>query len=577
MKKVILSLFLILCLSIPFKIYAKSYQELPDSNYQYLDYSDTKIRDKINTVPGLFDAINELKKYSEDNNMNYIINFASSNNFKNYFVIKVIFLDKDNDNTYIQSFHTTRQMNFSLSAKAEYNQFYLYSQASSEINDTGGTNYNENLSKIKNYIDNDKSMKWSNYYFNNYGPLNSNKTNNILDINSSNYYNEFHIPIYSNVSIKLQLRDDLENGKNVPLFYRLSENGDYYELPVNENFIPLFQTEESLKPKFTYEILEKDDNKKDVKVNFFNMSDKYIVKYSNLVTGEQDIVLNLPPDQSSPVHYFININLDTIITITIYEKSTNEEIFSDTIDVSIYDLNLKKDPYIKIISLNHKVNNTVTYKYENTKKDMKCFFQFAGKDEIEQDCTKDSYTLQSTYNTYIRFSIKDKNGKVINTRVINFQYLSNYPQISIQTYFDNVSNAQKVYINVKNYKENDVFSYSLDNKNYENFNTPKLELSFYMNTDLYVKVTRDNETVSEAYLYVIYKSSDNSNSSGTGDLNSYNNLIDYFINLSDFNKTFGEIISYIFNFLRKTPILIYLMLLISGTCIILIIKGLNRD
>ena len=251
MKKSFFAIITIFTLLIMFTnfsdVYASEYAELPDSDYQFLDYTDTKIRDRINAVPGLNEKLLELKEKLDNSDMKYMINFITSNKWSDYFVIDVIFLEKDNGNVYVHSYQSGTQMNFRVGAKGlKYNRYLLYSEAGSTVNDTGGTNFSENFDKIINYIDNDKSMRWDGYYFNNYGPLNSKKTNNILDINSSNYYSDVTIPIYSNVDIKLQLRDGLSGGDyNIPLFYRIEKDGLYYQLVVGHNFKPLFQKEDS--------------------------------------------------------------------------------------------------------------------------------------------------------------------------------------------------------------------------------------------------------------------------------------------------------------------------------------------
>ena len=269
MKKGHLFLFIIfILLTVGFftnlsDVNAFEYTELPDSDYQFLDYSDTKIKEKIDSVPGLFDAINEVKKYSDENGMYYIISIVTDNTFKKYISVEITFFkEKPVDSIFVNSYFFKRAgadptwyLSF-YSNKMLMESLTIYSNASSNY----AIDIEENKEIIKNFIDEKPSCGGASkpgfcegsLSHQNYGIMDSNKTNNILEFMNryNGSYSDFYLPLYANVDIKLQLKDDInpgpwEEGYNLPLFYQTEKDDVYYQLTVDSNFNPLFQKDDS--------------------------------------------------------------------------------------------------------------------------------------------------------------------------------------------------------------------------------------------------------------------------------------------------------------------------------------------
>lgn len=369
---------------------------------------------------------------------------------------------------------------------------------------------------------------------------------------------------------------------NLPVYYKNYVSSGYTFIPevkfykgetlltVHENDqYPTYKNFTKSEPTFTYEIKDNNNGSKNIIVTFENMSDEYTAKFSNITLGITDEVMTITDNKFT----FENIALDSIITINIYKNSTNEIVFTDTIDIKNTQIN-KKDPYIKIngYNQNNEINN-VMYEYINTTSDMKCYYQFADQEEVEESCITQS--KKSTQNTFITLKIKE-NDKIIYQKKINLNFLQNQPQIKFNSYFESINQYQVLIINIFNSQVGDIFEYSTDNQFYQTFTDNPLNLQFYNNTNIYVRVKRNDQIISTGFIEVIYNSFENSNPSGTNDIDDINNIFDLFDSM---NNVTHQITIYINNFwsgIVATSITSYILLLVMGTVIILIISAINR-
>lgn len=269
------------CIFVGMNVHALELDNLPNSDYQYIDYTDTQIIDKINSVPGLNDTILEVKEYAEKNNMFYIIDFVSNNGLNGTFRIEFIFFKEKPTDVVLQSWYSTDGRNprwnlkiFKKSGSLMTN-LYLYNTSSSTVFGTGGTDFLKNKEIIKKFIDEKPSCGGAatpgfcqtDYNYQNFGEISSNKTNNLLDFSKpANRSYTFSFPIYSNIDITLELKEDIDtsgwnNGYNLPLFYRVAEDGKYYQLVTGDKFTPFFNKtgEITIKPKLQIKELKHDE------------------------------------------------------------------------------------------------------------------------------------------------------------------------------------------------------------------------------------------------------------------------------------------------------------------------------
>ena len=323
------------------------------------------------------------------------------------------------------------------------------------------------------------------------------------------------------------------------------------------------------------QIIETESNGSNVELTYHYMNDNYYTNYYNHTFGSfYDINLN-----GSDKFTIEKLNLDTIITVYIYDKKTNEQVYSIIIDLNNVQLDLKNDPYILIQGYNQdNVPNSVKYKYMNTTKEMKCYWQLGGKEKQEEDCSGGTmWKLKNAdYNTYLILSI-EKDGKVIYKKTTNLNFLENMPQIKFNSYYDSVDSSQKLDVTL-NYVDTstDTFFYSYNDQEYIQFYETSMTLIFYNNTDFYAKIKRNNEDVAFAYIYVVYNSYSNGNPTGTGQVNSIKNILNYFDGFNSFIKSAQVLFNNTWNSLKSSPIIIYILLLVTGTFIVMIIKAMNR-
>lgn len=411
------------------------------------------------------------------------------------------------------------------------------------------------------------------------------------DIENFNNYNSSSYMIGSMITRKIDGPIDVIDlsksfifvyDSNLPVYYKNYLSSEYTFIPEvkfykdetlleikEEDQYPSYKNFTKGEPTFTYEIKDNNNGSKNIIVNFENMTDEYTAKYSNLTLGITDEVMTINDNKFT----FENITLDSIITINIYKNSTNEIVFTDTIDIKNTQID-KKDPYIKIngYNQNNQINN-VMYEYINTTSDMKCYYQFPDQTEIEESCITQS--KKSDQNTFITLKIKE-NDKIIYQKTINLNFLQNQPQIKFNSYFESINQYQVLIINIFNSQNNDIFEYSTDNQFYQTFTDNPLNLQFYNNTNIYVRVKRNDQIVSTGFIEVIYNSFENSNPSGTDNIDDINNIFDIFDSM---NNVTNKISIYINNFwsgISSTNLTSYILLIVVGSIIILIISSINR-
>ncbi len=380
--------------------------------------------------------------------------------------------------------------------------------------------------------------------------------------------------------------------KNGTLFFWLEdENGEYVvgKSIIEDKIGKLYNKDddkyEDLDPTITYTIKKAKIGGYEVTIKYGNLDlEKKYVKQYNLTTGEektlisgQDLVIL---DKTKPLEYtqYNYLTYDTILNISIYNKEDDYKVAEVNIDISNVLIDTKSDTYIKIHSYNVKGINSVAYSYQNTKSNMTCFYKFDNTKEIEEDCSQ-LYIKKADYNTYLSLMIKE-NDTIIYKKVINLNFIKDYPTIKLKSWYDSNNSVQKVDINISNTNTNtDTYYYSYDNETWTQFNSTYLQLEFYANIDLYVKVKRNDKDVSYAYIYVIYNSWENGNPTGTGEITgaNANNLLLYFDSLSEINTDITELISKIWQSIKSNKISIFILINIIGTAIILIFCGINRN
>lgn len=326
-------------------------------------------------------------------------------------------------------------------------------------------------------------------------------------------------------------------------------------------------------PTVDYDLEENNLGGYNILLTYKNMTEEYYTNYYNLTLGET-VNINLNNGNTYKIE---NLNLDTIITVYIYDLDNNM-IDSKVIDLNNIQIDLKNDPYILIKGYNQeKVPNSVSYRYYNTNNKMKCYHQFGGQEKIEEDCSNSKiYLRYAQYNTYLHLYI-EKDDKVIYKKSLNLNFIDGMPQIKFNSYYDSLENNQKLNIKLNFVDTNtDTFYFSYDNLTWNQFYEVDSTLIFYNNTDFYVKIKRNNEDIADGYIYVVFNSYANGNPTGTGVTTNMKNILDYFDSFIKINDNLKIMFNNTWNSAKNSKIIIYFMTLITGTVIILIIKAFNR-
>lgn len=544
-----------------------------NENYIYYSYDSSVFKEDLERVQTSFNYMDEnLIPLLKDKKVNYVIyvyRYESRGTYYYNIYLTVFDPDSEFDSYFVSSSYKTSSDGLNLSTRIQTlsnNNIKL----SPSYQFSSGTSGNP-FTMIKSFVDN--AVKWVN---NDYESFSGWQKNYVRGLTITNSEYKFPYDVFSGTDYVFVY------DSNLPMYYKkYSEDKmtfidevqffkDDTLLTIHEgDQYPSYKNFTKSEPTFTYEIIDNNNGSKNIVVNFENMTDEYTAKYSNLTLGITDEIMVINDNKFT----FENIALDSIITINIYKNSTNEIVFTDTIDIKNTQIN-KKDPYINIngYNQNNQINNVI-YEYINTTSNMKCYYQFADQEEVEEPCITQS--KKSDENTFITLKIKE-NDKIIYQKSINLNFLQNQPQIKFNSYFESINQYQVLIINIFNSQTGDVFEYSTDNQFYQTFTDNPLNLQFYTNTNIYVRVKRNNEIISFGFIEVIYNSFENSNPSGTDNIDDINNIFDIFDSM---NSVTNKITIYINNFwsgISSTNLTSYILLIVMGTIIILIISSINR-
>lgn len=223
-------------------INAEEFLDLPSSDYLYIDYTSNVLQEKINKVSNLNDAILDVVNYSNENNIKYIIRSSTSVTIDNYFQIEVLFFENCDDSFYFLSYQNEEKIAFKWIVNDnntfKYTRKVLYSS-------NGYTNIAENLNDIKKFIDNPDYISNGRFEIANNLNMNKNKVGNVFDYSKENYSLDPQFILYSNIEFQLKLKEDLNKGYNLPVFYKIENDSFYYQLVNGDNLYPFFQPEDS--------------------------------------------------------------------------------------------------------------------------------------------------------------------------------------------------------------------------------------------------------------------------------------------------------------------------------------------
>lgn len=377
--------------------------------------------------------------------------------------------------------------------------------------------------------------------------------------------------------------NNIESNLPVKLYYSelKSINKQYASLKYNDiiynrndfifdynNLIPYIPT------KFEYEISDGTKQGKKLSLFFNNYKESDYAIINNYQTGEEIKILDL---KNNSTKIFDNISQDNTFIVVIYDEN-NEIILTRNIDIQ-ENLRLSGERYILVGGLNIQELNSYFLAFYNTEKEDKCFYKFKDEEEQEIDCENESIVIKSpNKNTYVENYIKNKKGEIVVRKNVNLNYLKNLPQFKFESYYDDNENKQILEIIVENLQESDVISYSYDNEYFYTLETKRINyLDFYNSSDVYFKVERNSEIVSEAYFDVVYNSYVNSSNNNNLENTNFSlkNLLDSFKKYSENNKTLN-IGTDVYNQLKNSKLGLYLIIIITGSFIILFVKAIKR-
>ena len=331
-------------------------------------------------------------------------------------------------------------------------------------------------------------------------------------------------------------------------------------------------------PYLRYEILDGTERGKMLKIYFYNFYDGDNGILTNFQTGKKYIFPSMP---LSPTFTLDNINQDNSFTFNAYDKDNNL-ILTETIDIQNEIAELNNERYIEIFNLNTTRLNDYFVKFHNTKSSDKCYVKInnsSNTGETELDCDSEFADIYSPRNTFVENYIKNSKGEIVVKKTVNLNYIKDLPQIEFESTFNENETRQDLKITITNFKNSDKFYYSYDNQNWELLETKRVNyLYFYTDSDVYVKVVRDDEIVSEAYFDVVYNSFENSsNNNNLEDKKSLKGLLKYFKTLTkeiSFEPFLKGVNAY--ELIKNSKLGLFILLVVIGSIIILVMKSLKR-
>ena len=368
----------------------------------------------------------------------------------------------------------------------------------------------------------------------------------------------------------------LDNTYSPSSYYNFYNSVKYNDLIYNigDKFYDLENSSFYSPTSFEYEISEGTDKGKKLSLFFNGYKETDYTIINNYQTGEEITILDL---KNNSTKIFDNISQDNTFIVVIYNEN-DEIILTKNIDIQ-EQLRLSGERYILVGGLNIQELNSYFLAFYNTEKEDRCFYKFKDEEEQEIDCSDETIVIKSpNKNTYVENYIKDKNDKIVVIKNVNLNYLKNLPQFKFESYFDDKENKQILEIIVENLHESDIISYSYDNENFYTLETKRINyLNFYDSSDVYFKIERNSEVISEAYFDVVYNSYVNSSNNNNLENTNFSlkNLLDIFKNYSENNKTLN-LGTNVYNQLKNSKLGLYLTIIITGSFIILFVKSIKR-
>ena len=386
----------------------------------------------------------------------------------------------------------------------------------------------------------------------NFTTFDKNKYKYLYSFDKENWYtideNDFNLVITKNKTIYVKVND------------------------LNDNYITsaTFTTNKINEHVLDYSIEDGTEQGKKLKIYYYNFdnTDYHIV--SNFQTGKEE---KFESNINGTIIYD-NLNLDNTYSINSYNEN-DEFIVGKVIDIQVDEAKLNNNRYIKL-NLD-KEKKRINFYYENYKKNDKCYYKISNEEEIEVNCS-DNMLLNINKNGYIEIYIKN-NNEIVLKRGVNLNFLDNLPKFKFDSYYNDNESKQVLKIIIDNLKSNDKIYYSFDKESWIQLENKRINyLDFYSSMEVYFKVERENEIVSEAYFDLVFKAFENS--SENNDKEKYNGLkglLKYFKEITNNITTLPvKMGQNIYLLIRKSKIGLYILLIIVSSIIILFLKSIKR-
>lgn len=409
-----------------------------------------------------------------------------------------------------------------------------------------------------------------------------------VDIHDTDYFGNDYIS-----SVALNINFDIFDNSNFKYQFSLDSGNSWQDININDYVLNLNNNATVLvrvldrnnnyiignsytitsiddNPKIDYKIEDGSEQGKKLTVRFknFNKTD-YIVMH-NFQTGEEIIY-----EMKNQIIYD-NLNIDNSYQFDVYDRDDNF-IKTINIDISLDEININKDRYVSI-SYNYK-RRAYLGTFFNTKSNDKCYYKFADNENEELDC-KNQFIIEKNdnkENSYFDLLIYDKNNNLVLKKTINYQFNDNAPKFTFESYYKSDESKQVLKIIIDNLNNNDNIYYSTDNDIWNELPNQRInELDFYVDTEIYFKIIRNDNIISRAYFNVIYKAFENSEKNNNN-VNNFTSFIAYFTNLFkniryaplEYSKT-------IYNYISNSKLGFYLIFIIASSILIAIIKASRR-
>lgn len=314
-----------------------------------------------------------------------------------------------------------------------------------------------------------------------------------------------------------------------------------------------------LETSMTYTTVLNDNNTFNVNMIFTNLNNGKYASWKNYGTTEYG------PIPTDTINFSLYEQLaNTVIEITIY-NADNSILKTYTVDLALIN---KNKPYVEIkgFNLNNHINS-VTYKYQKAS-DTKniCKYQIGNGTITTESCDGDMFkSREASTNTFINFFIYDKNNNLLYDRSENLNFLTNMPYFIFTSEYDKNLYGTVLNIDLRNYLDTDIVSYSLDNSNWTDFtNVSFNQLTYFENKTVYFKVTRNSEIITLAKYDVIVDIPEYQQ-------NNTSTLIKIIQNAINSISTVTSLFSQMFNMILKTQFGALILISLAGAVLILII------